>query len=112
LADQWLKGDHDADMTVLQAMQHSRLRCALESTWQDEVLPVFDALGQGSDAREYLTRLRDRLLNPYLAHRLADIAQNHAQKKARRIQPLVALAQQHAPGLAQSRLHAALAART
>jgi tagaturonate reductase len=112
LADEWLHGDHDADMTVLQAMLDSRLRHALESTWRDEVLPVFDALGQGSDAREYLTRLRDRLLNPYLAHRLADIAQNHAQKKARRIEPLVALAQQHAPGLAQPRLRAALVART
>jgi tagaturonate reductase len=110
LADQWLKGDHDADMTVLRAMQHSRLRYELESTWQDEVLPVFDALGQGSDAREYLARLRDRLLNPYLVHRLADIAQNHAHKKARRIEPLIALAQQHAPALAQPRLHAVLAA--
>jgi tagaturonate reductase len=29
-------------------------------------------------------------LNPFLAHRLADIAQNHAQKKVRRIEPCIA----------------------
>jgi tagaturonate reductase len=70
---------------------------------------VFDALGQGDAARTYLVSLRDRLLNPFLAHRLADIAQNHAQKKARRLQPVVELAQAHVPGLQQPRLAAALA---
>jgi len=109
LADRWLQGGSDAEMTVLQAMQHPAWRHALESAWQHEVLPVFDALGEGADARQYLDRLRDRLLNPYLAHRLADIAQNHAQKKARRIEPLIALARLHSPGLMQPRLQAVLA---
>ena len=106
LADLWLQGNHAADMTVLQAMEHAPMRYALESTWQDEVLPVFDALGQGADARAYLAELRDRLLNPFLEHRLADIAQNHEQKKARRIAPLIALAALHCPRLAQHRLRA------
>jgi tagaturonate reductase len=109
LADLWLKGGHAADMTVLQAMQHAAMRDALESTWQDEVLPVFDALDEGADARTYLAELRDRLLNPFLAHRLADIAQNHAQKKARRIEPLIALAALHCPQLAQPRLRSMVA---
>jgi tagaturonate reductase len=73
------------------------------------VLPVFDALGEGADARAYLAELRDRLLNPFLAHRLADIAQNHEQKKLRRIEPLIALAARHTPALAQPRLRAVLA---
>ncbi|HJV61317.1 MAG TPA: mannitol dehydrogenase family protein [Albitalea sp.] len=110
MADLWIKGRMAADMTVLQAMQDPALRAWLEEAWQQEVLPVFDALGQGDEARKYLVGLRERLLNPFLAHRLADIAQNHEQKKARRLQPLVALARQHAPGLAQPRLQAALAA--
>jgi tagaturonate reductase len=84
------------------------MREALESAWADEVLPVFDATGQGNEAREYLSELRSRLLNPFLVHRLADIAQNHAQKKRRRIEPLLALAAQRAPALAQPRLRAAL----
>jgi tagaturonate reductase len=110
LADLWLRGHLADGMTVLQAMQDRALREPLEQAWQLEVLPVFDALGQGEQARDYLVGLRDRLLNPFLAHRLADIAQNHAQKKARRLQPVVELAQRHAPGLAQPLLNAALAA--
>ena len=110
LADLWMKGTHAADMTVLQAMEHAPMRYALESTWQDEVLPVFDALDEGAAARAYLAELRDRLLNPFLAHRLADIAHNHVQKKARRIEPLIALAAQRRPKLDQPRLRAMIAA--
>jgi tagaturonate reductase len=40
----------------------------------------------------YIAQLRERLLNPFLEHRLADIAQNHALKKQRRIAPLLELA--------------------
>jgi len=108
LAELWMTGRHADDMTVLQAMQEASLRDALEATWQQEVVPVFDALGEGDAARAYLVALRERLLNPFLAHRLADIAQHHAQKKARRIAPLVDLARLHAPGLAQPRLRALL----
>jgi tagaturonate reductase len=110
LADLWLKGRLAAGMTVLQAMQDPALRDPLEAAWQHEVLPVFEALGQGGEASSYLAGLRDRLLNPFLAHRLADIAQNHEQKKARRLLPLVELAQRHVPGLPQPVLQAALAA--
>jgi tagaturonate reductase len=110
LADLWLKGRHERSMTVLQAMNDSALRNALEAAWTEEVLPVFDALDEGSAARAYLVDLRERLLNPFLAHPLADIAQNHEQKKARRIQPLVDLARRHAPTLRQPLLLAALSA--
>lgn len=109
LAQQWLDERGNADMTVLQAMQDPAMREKLESVWTDEVLPVFDALGLADEARSYLAQLRGRLLNPYLAHRLADIAQNHEQKKARRIAPLLALAAQRAPQLRQPRLRATLA---
>jgi tagaturonate reductase len=110
LAELWLRGGLPADMTVLQAMNEQRLREPLEQAWQQEVLPVFDALGQGEEARTYLAGLRDRLANPFLAHRLADIAQNHAQKKLRRLQPVVELAQRLLPDLPQPLLRAALAA--
>jgi tagaturonate reductase len=109
LADLWTQGGHPPQMTVLHAMHDASMRDALESVWQDEVLPVFDALGEGAEARAYLTELRERLLNPFLAHRLADIAQNHHQKKLRRIDPLIALAARHAPALKQPRLRAVVA---
>ena len=49
------------DKTVLEAMHDAALRDALEALWHDEVLPVFDALGQDDAARAYLVDLRDRL---------------------------------------------------
>jgi len=109
LADAWLRGGLAADMTVLQAMQDPRLRGPLEQAWQQEVLPVLEALRQGEQACDYLIGLRERLLNPYLAHRLVDIAQNHALKKSRRLQPVVDLAEVLLPGLQQPLLRAALA---
>ncbi|SEL85902.1 tagaturonate reductase [Roseateles sp. YR242] len=111
LADLWRNGGHPVDMTVLQAMQEPSMRDVLEAVWRDEVLPLLDAMGQGDEARTYLGTLRDRLLNPFLAHRLADIAQNHAQKLERRVAPLVALAHEQLPGLDQPRLRALLAAQ-
>ena len=110
LAEQWLRGGYAADMTVLQAMGDARLRDPLEQAWQHEVLPVFEALGQGQAAHDYLAGLRDRLLNPFLAHRLADIAQNHPQKKLRRLQPVADLARVLLPALDQPLLRAALGA--
>ncbi len=108
LAELWRVFDRAPDMTVRQAMEDPALRQPLEDTWQQEVLPVLAALGQVDEALVYLDGLRDRLLNPFLEHRLADIAQNHASKKARRLLPVVELARRHVPALAQPRLRAAL----
>ena len=111
LAECWLRDGRAADETVLQAMQDPAMRAGLEALWHEEVLPLFEAMGKRTDAEAYLVELRERLLNPYLAHRLADIAQNHAQKKQRRFAPLVALAAELGLDLAQPRLRAALAAQ-
>jgi len=108
LAERWLVDGGDADGTVLQAMRDPTLHAELEALWAQEVLPVFDTLGQGAEAARYLVDLRERLLNPFLAHRLADIAQNHAQKKQRRLAPVVELAAQLGLALPQQRLRQAL----
>lgn len=112
LAERWLMENRAQDETVKQAMNDAASRGDLESLWADEVLPVFDALGQRTEAEAYLVELRERLLNPFLNHRLADIAQNHAQKKQRRLAPIVDLADKLRCGLAQPRLRAALATTT
>jgi tagaturonate reductase len=109
LAEQWLAAGGPPDRTVAEAMDDSTMRAELEAVWADEVLPVFAALGEGAAAAGYLGQVRDRFSNPYLAHRLADIAQNHAQKKERRLAPVLALASQLGLDLAQPRLQAALA---
>ena len=109
LAERWLAGGRPRDETVLQAMGDASLRAELEAVWNDEAMPVFDALGEGREARDYLVVLRDRLLNPFLAHRLADIAQNHASKKRASIGLLLSHADRLGLPPTQTRLRAAMA---
>jgi tagaturonate reductase len=108
LAEGWQRSRRAPDETVAQAMNDPGLSSELEAVWAHEVLPVFDAMGRGAAARQYLEVVRDRLRNPFLAHRIADLAQNHALKKQRRFAPVVALADKLGLSLAQPRLRAAL----
>lgn len=110
LAEQWLAAGGPPAETVLDAMNDARLRDGLETVWQLEVAPVFAALGLRDTAERYVDSVRERFLNPYLAHRIADIAVNHREKVARRIVPLLALAQSLALPVEQPRLRQ-LAAR-
>lgn len=111
LADRWLTDGSAPGLTVREAMADPTLRAGLEALWADEILPVFGALSPAArvQAEAYLVDVRERFENPFLDHRIADIAQNHAQKKQRRFGPIVALAAEHAPQLAQPVLKAALA---
>jgi tagaturonate reductase len=108
LAERWLKDGRPADETVFQAMNDPRLRESLEDLWEQEVLPVFAAKGQLNQARDYLATVRDRFLNPFLQHRIADIAQNHEEKKRRRFLPVVEMGRGIA-GVEQPQLGGALA---
>lgn len=108
LAERWQLLAGPADMTVVQAMHTPALRTPLEAVWADEVLPVLDTEGTGTAARVYLEELRDRLLNPFLEHRLADIAKNHDEKKQRRMAPVVQRAAELRLPLAQTQLRRAL----
>jgi tagaturonate reductase len=100
--------DKTAQTTVLDAMQCSEWRATLETTWRDEVLPVFAALGQYESASRYLLEVTDRFNNPFLAHRLADIATHHAEKKRRRLKPVVTLARELNVDIEQRHLRALL----
>lgn len=110
LAERWQQDSHPATLTVREAMAHPALRAEVEALWAEEILPVFSTLGAAAraQAEAYLVDVRERFENPFLNHRIADIAQNHAQKKERRLGPIVALAAQNAPHLALPRLKAAL----
>jgi tagaturonate reductase len=107
LAERWLLEHRAADETVYEAMNDPALRQSLEQLWEEEVLPVFAAKGQLAQAREYLASVRDRFLNPFLKHRIADIAQNHEEKKRRRFLPVTHMGRE-VPGLDQPRLTQAL----
>ncbi|SOE71583.1 tagaturonate reductase [Burkholderia sp. D7] len=108
LAELWLADRAPADTNVRDAMRNEAWRTTLESTWHDEVLPVFDALGEHNVARAYIVDVRDRFENPFLDHRLSDIARNHAEKKQRRFKQAVELAHQLGLNIEQRRLMAAL----
>jgi tagaturonate reductase len=111
LAEQWLAQQRSLSETVLDAMQDARLRADLEAVWQEEVLPVFAAMGMRVRAEDYLSSVRERFSNPYLDHRIADIAQNHVAKVKRRVLPLIELANSLSMQSAQPRLRGLLAKR-
>ncbi len=108
IAEQWLKGSRPKDEIVLEAMQDETIRNELEAVWHEEVLPVFAADGLGEQAEAYVASVRERFLNPFLKHRIADIASNHDEKKRRRFAPIIARASELGLNLAQSRLKAAV----
>jgi tagaturonate reductase len=110
LAEHWLAENRSPNETVRDAMSDARLCASLEDLWAEEVLPVFDAIGEGREARAYLVEVRDRLCNPFLEHRIADIAKNHAEKKRRRFGPAIELASMQARPIHQPRLRAAIGA--
>lgn len=82
LAHHWMisKGHHDA--TVRDEMSGPSGRW-LAAVMTQEVLPVFP---EHYEAPTYWDQCCERFANPYLEHRVADIAQNHAAKIDRRVQ--------------------------
>jgi tagaturonate reductase len=89
LVANWLARGGDKAALVRDEMADPAILADLAGLYADEVLPVFAAAGQGDEARAYVATTLDRFANPYLAHRLSDIAQNHSEKVRRRIAAFV-----------------------
>ena len=109
LAERWLADGRPADEMVREAIADPALARELAGFYDEEVLPVFAAIGLGAEAEAYRQEVLERFSNPFLDHRLSEIAGNHAAKKTRRFEPVVALAKQHCPDLELRRIRAALA---
>ena len=75
------------------------IRQRLDAVYRDEVVPGFAAHGMGEEAKAYVETTMGRFLNPYLEHRIADIAGNHALKIERRIKAFLDWAGTPAPTL-------------
>lgn len=84
LADRWLAGA-PRDMLVRDAISDPGWNGMLRAIFEEEVLPAFAAKGMGEMASRYGEVTLERFANPFLEHRLADIAQNHEEKLERRI---------------------------
>ena len=91
-ADDWIKDGGDDTMLVRDMMATPE---ALNAVLKDEVRPGFVAAGWADEFNSYVATTMDRFANPFLAHRIADIAQNHSQKVDRRIGGFLAFAREH-----------------
>jgi tagaturonate reductase len=108
LAERWIADRRPRDETVREIVADPKMRAFLDAIYDEEVLPVLVAAGI-TEAPAYRDTVIERFRNPFLDHRLADIADNHASKKERRMGGVMRLAAEVAPGLRQPRL-AAMAA--
>lgn len=85
LADIWMKENHPADETVKAILRDGRVRARLLTVYAQEVVPAFAAKGLGKAAEDYVAATLERFDNPFLDHRIRDIANHHAEKLVRRI---------------------------
>lgn len=106
LAQRWRQEGRPATETVREILADAAIRSDLETVWREEVLPVMAARGLGEAAAAYMAEVLDRFRNPFLVHRLSDIANNHPDKINRRIRPMVEAGR--SLGLNQPRLAAML----
>ncbi|PYE44209.1 tagaturonate reductase [Rhizobium sp. PP-F2F-G20b] len=85
LADIWLREGRAQDETVRALLQDAAIRERLLAVYRQEVVPGFAAHGMADEAKAYVDVTLERFDNPFLNHRVADIAQNHGVKIERRI---------------------------
>lgn len=85
LANIWRREGRPAEETVREILADPAIRARIDTLYANEVLPGFAARGMAAEAEAYVSATLDRFLNPFLDHRIADIAQNHTTKVARRI---------------------------
>lgn len=85
LADLWLKTGRPTDETVKDMLADTTVRVRLMGLYEREVIPAFAAKGLGPEARSYVDTTIARFRNPFLDHRMRDIANHHSEKLKRRI---------------------------
>jgi len=95
MANNWLAAEGNRELMVRDIMQNPDDRTALEDLYQTEVRPAFLAAGHEALIDPYIKTTLERFANPYLAHRISDIAQNHTIKVERRIAAFLKFAEKH-----------------
>ncbi|WVT73187.1 mannitol dehydrogenase family protein [Sinorhizobium chiapasense] len=85
LADLWLKEGRNSNETVREILADARVAARLDHIYRSEVIPAFAAKGLKNEAITYAAATLERFRNPFLNHRLGDIANHHREKIERRI---------------------------
>ncbi|WP_432346079.1 mannitol dehydrogenase family protein [Shinella yambaruensis] len=85
LADIWMTEDRPAEETVRAILGDAGVQQRLLAIYSEEVVPGFADRGFGREAEAYVAATLERFDNPFLEHRLSDIASHHAEKRVRRI---------------------------
>lgn len=102
LAERWLSDGRSDAECVKDILVDQAIREDLMTIYNEEVVPGFRMHGLGAEAEAYVATTLERFANPYLDHRLRDIAGNHAQKIVRRLVGF----QDWCPGVPMPRLSA------
>lgn len=68
-----------------QALTDPFVAAELQAAYDEELLPTFALAGMGAKARRYVAITRERMLNPFLDHRLADMQVDLAAKIRERV---------------------------
>lgn len=104
----WLARGRQGGSLVRERMADPDLAARLRELYTEEVQPAFTTAGEGSGIDAYIATTLERFANPYLDHRLSDIAQNHTEKLRRRIGDFLDWAQAQGDTGKKPRLSAAL----
>ena len=85
LAEEWIRSGSKSTETVSRMLSDTTTSERLADIYACEVVPGFGVHGMAEVAARYVETTLDRLRNPFLEHRIADIANNHTAKVGRRI---------------------------
>lgn len=77
---------HDIEQ-VREVMEHSELSSFVRAAVEDEILPLLPI--DATELTEYSAAVYERFLNPFIKHRLADIAMNSLSKFKVRVLPSI-----------------------
>ncbi|AXI47625.1 D-mannonate oxidoreductase [Sulfitobacter sp. SK012] len=92
LADRWRARGGKDDVLVRHLVNDANELGQLRHVLHHEVRTAFVAADLAEQFDAYVITTLERFANPFLDHRIADIAQNHPQKVARRIAAMLAWA--------------------
>lgn len=89
LAEIWQTEKRPSGETVREILSDGAIRKRLTDLYNEEVIPGFASHGMGDAAASYVLTTMERFQNPFLNHRLSDIAQNHLLKIERRVSDFI-----------------------